>query len=318
MKTRGLRVALLVLCGLAVLVATATASTGIRLTAKDGSMICARTMESGMDLQSNMLIVPRDYAFTGTGPEKANGLQWTTKYGFVGPNMRGRNWVCDGLNEKGFAVGSFLFTGNGGQTKTEKQNTTNTLASYQVATYLLSTCATVQDAITALQHVQVWMANTNWQNNNTAGTWTYVVYDAQGHSAVIQYADGQMNVHENTQGVVTNSPAFRWNLNGLRNYIQNASPAEGGQQCVWQAFHLLNQFDVPVGMIQSNEQGKFAGYTNWTTAADMTHLRYYFHTYQNRQINMIDLNKVNMNAKNIKTVSMQQGETVNDLSGNVN
>jgi len=316
MKTRGLRVALVALCGLAVLVATATASTGIRLTAKDGSVICARTMESGMDLQSNMLIVPRDYAFAGTTPDKANGLRWTTKYGFVGPNMRGQNWVCDGMNEKGFAVGNFLFPESGGQFKTEKQNANHTLASYQVTSYLLGTCATVQDAINALQHVQVWMSNANPQN--TTGTWTYAVYDAQGHSAVIQYTDGQMNVHENTQGIVTNSPAFHWNLNGLRNYIQNASPADGGQQCVWQAFHLLNQFDVPVGMIQSNDQGKWAGYTNWTTAADLTHLCYYFHTYQNRQINMIDLNKVNLNAKNIKTVSMQQNETVNDLSGNVN
>jgi choloylglycine hydrolase len=305
------------LCGLTVLAATAAASTGIRLTAKDGSIICARTMESGMDLQSNMLIVPRDYSFTGTGPNKTNGLRWTSKYGFVGPNTRGQNWVCDGLNEKGLAVGSFYFPGNNSQTKTNKQNTNHNLASYQVVTYLLGNCVTVQDAITTLQHVQVWMANNN--PHNTAGTWTYAVYDAQGHSALIQYADGQMNVHENTQGVVTNSPSYRWNLNGLRNYIQNASPATGGQQCVWQAFHLLNQFDVPVGMIQSNDQGKSTGgYTNWTTAADMTHLRYYFHTYQNRQINVIDLNKVNLNAKNIKTVSMQQGETVNDLSGNVN
>ena len=71
-------------------------------------------------------------------------------------------------------------------------------------------------------------------------------------------------------------------------------------------------------MIQSNGQGNWGGYTNWTTAADLTHLCYYFHTYQNRQINMIDLNKVNLNAKNIKTVSMQQNETINDLSGNVN
>ena len=252
------------------------------------------------------------------GLKRRTGMQWTTKYGFVGPNTHGQSWVCDGLNEKGFAVSSFLFPGNNGQYKTEKQNANRTLASYQVATYLLGTCATVQDAITALQHVHVWTANTNHAATRPErGTTRFTTPKAI--SAVIQYTDGQMNVHENTQGVVTNSPAFHWNLNGLRNYIQNASPAEGGQQCVWQAFHLLNQFDVPVGMIQSNEQGKWAGgYTNWTTAADMTHLCYYFHTYQNRQINMIDLNKVNLNAKNIKTVSMQQGETVNDLSGNVN
>jgi choloylglycine hydrolase len=321
MKTRSLQVALVLLCGFVVLASAAAAGTGIRLTAKDGSIVCARTMESGMDLQSNMLIVPRNYAFTGTGPENTTGMKWTTKYGYVGPNTHGQSWVWDGLNEKGLAVSSFMFPANNNQKTTVKQNTNHTMTPYQVATYVLGTCATVQDAITALQNVRVWNNNTNANNNqNMVGTWNYAIYDNQGHSVVMQYTDGQWNVQENTQGIVTNSTAFRWNLNGLRNYIHNATPVSGGQQCVWQAFHLLNQFDVPVGMVYANGQNNkwTGGYTNWTTAADMTHVRYYFHTYQNRQIQMIDLSKVNLNAKTIKTVTMQQDETVNDLSGNIN
>jgi choloylglycine hydrolase len=331
MKTRGLQVALVLVCGFAVLASAAAAGTGIRLTAKDGSIISARTMESGMDLQSNMLIVPRNYAMTGTGYDNTKGMQWTTKYGYVGPNVNGQNWVCDGLNEKGLAVSSFMFPANNNWNTTVKQKTNQTMTPYQVASYVLGTCATVQDAITTLRSVRVWNGNTNTTTNNTnntnnntnnsnwVGTWNYAIYDNQGHSVVMQYTDGQWNVQENTQGVVTNSTAFRWNLNGLRNYIHNATPAAGAQQCVWQAFHLLNQFDVPVGMVYANAQNKWTGgYTNWTTAADMTHLRYYFHTYQNRQVQMIDLNKVNLNAKTIKTVAMPQEETVNDLSGNVN
>ena len=316
MKTRGLLVASAALCGLAITVASAAASTGIRLTAKDGSIICARTMEAGTDLQSNLLIVPRNYAFTGTGQENTKGMHWTTKYGFVGPNAQGQSWVCDGLNEKGLAVGSFLFPNRAGHTTTEKHNANHTLAANQVATYLLGTCGNVQDAVNALRNIYVW---TNTTPQSTNETWTYTVCDAQGHRAIIRLSDGQIDVNENTQGVVTNSPAFHWNLGGLRNYIQNAVPTRNAQQCVWQAFHLLNQFDVPVGLFQSDSGDKWAGsFTNWTTAADLTHLCYYFHTYQNRQINMIDLNKVNLNAKTIKTVSMQRDETVNDLSGNIN
>jgi choloylglycine hydrolase len=318
MKTRDFRVALVaVAVVLCVLASTATASTGIRLMAKDGSIIYARTMESGMDLQPNMLIVPRNRTFTGTWANNQPGLKWTTKWGFVGPNIHDQTWVCDGINEKGLAVGNFLFPGTVGYQKIDKQNAKHALASYEVATYLLGTCANVQEAITALRNVRV--AKVNAEPYNFVGNWHYAIYDAAGHTAVIEYIDGQMNVQENPQGIVTNSPVFYWNLNGLRNYIRTATPTEASEQCVWQAFHLLNQFDVPVGMIRANDQGKWTGdYTNWTTAADMTHLRYYFHTYQNQQVKMIDLNKVDLKAKDIKTIPMHQGEVINDVSGTIN
>ena len=141
-------------------------------------------MKSGMDLQSNMLIVPRDYSFTGIGPNKTNGLRWTNKYGFVGPNTRGQELGLRRPEREGASPWAvFYFPGNNSQTKTNKQNTNHNLASYQVVTYLLGNCVTVQDAITTLQHVQVWMANNN--PHNTAGTWTYAVYDTQGHSRLI-------------------------------------------------------------------------------------------------------------------------------------
>ena len=82
-----------------------------------------------------------------------------------------------------------------------------------------------------------------------------------------------------------------------------------------QAFHLLNQFDLPRGAIRANNNGKNdVEFTNWTTAADVKNLRYYFHTYKSRTIRMVDLNKVDLNAKDLKTISMGQDETVEDLS----
>ena len=41
----------------------AAACTGIRLTAKDGTPVYARTLELGGDLNSNIIVVPRGYAF---------------------------------------------------------------------------------------------------------------------------------------------------------------------------------------------------------------------------------------------------------------
>jgi choloylglycine hydrolase len=67
---------------------TAPACTGITIKPHDGSLIFARTLEFGMDLKSNILIVPRGKACVGTAPGDRPGLRWKTKYGIVGTNGR--------------------------------------------------------------------------------------------------------------------------------------------------------------------------------------------------------------------------------------
>ncbi len=98
-------------------------------------------------------------------------------------------------------------------------------------------------------------------------------------------------------------------------FTQTATPSDTAGQCVQQAFHILNQFDLPRGAIRADEHGKTAvEFTNWTSAADLQHLRYYFNTYKSRVIRMVDLSKMDLNASGIKTISMGQEETVEDLS----
>ena len=59
---------------------------GITIKPNDGSIIFARTLEFGMDLKSNIVIVPRGKALVGTAPGDKPGLRWKTKYGIVGTN----------------------------------------------------------------------------------------------------------------------------------------------------------------------------------------------------------------------------------------
>ena len=62
----------------------AQACTGIRLTAQDGTVVHARTLEFGIDIHSDVLVVPRGFARTGTTPDGKEGLTWKTKYASVG------------------------------------------------------------------------------------------------------------------------------------------------------------------------------------------------------------------------------------------
>ena len=98
-------------------------------------------------------------------------------------------------------------------------------------------------------------------------------------------------------------------------FSQSALPVATAHEGVLQAFHILNQFDIPKGAARGVEHGKeVADYTLWTGASDLKNLRYYFHTFDSRRIRMIDLKKVDLDAKEIKTIPMAGGEVIEDLS----
>ena len=87
----------------------AQACTGIELIAVDGSVVHARTLEFGIDLKSNVIMVPRGYSRTATTPDGKPGKTWTSKYASLGANALGMPILVDGLNERGLAVGLFYF-----------------------------------------------------------------------------------------------------------------------------------------------------------------------------------------------------------------
>lgn len=58
----------------------------------------------------------------------------------------------------------------------------------------------------------------------------YVLHDAAGNCAVIEYVDGKRSIHDNPLGVFTNAPTFDWHITNLRNYanlsVTNVPPVE--------------------------------------------------------------------------------------------
>src|SRR5712692_11741898 len=93
---------------------TVQACTGIRLIAEDGTVVHARTMEFAIDIHSDVMMIPRGYARTGTTPDGKEGLKWTAKYASVGLNGVGLPVLFDGLNEQGLAAGTFYFPTSAG------------------------------------------------------------------------------------------------------------------------------------------------------------------------------------------------------------
>jgi choloylglycine hydrolase len=96
-------------------------------------------------------------------------------------------------------------------------------------------------------------------------------------------------------------------------YSAAVLPSGTGNEAVQQAFHILNQFDIPKGVARDHEKDEhgniIADYTIWTSANDLKTRRFFIRTYDNSQIRSIDLMTQDLNAKQIATYPIKGKES---------
>jgi choloylglycine hydrolase len=362
MKNRIRKILITVAAICSLLANTVQACTGIRLIAEDGTVVHARTMEFAIDIHSDVMMIPRGYARTGTTPDGKEGLKWKAKYASVGCNGVGLPVLFDGLNEKGLAAGTFYFPTSAGYMPYTAADAGKTIAQWEVGSWILENFASVEEVKTNIGNIVVpAVVFGGW---GFAPEAHYIVHDASGKSIVIEYVGGKLNVYENPLGVLTNTPTFDWHMTNLRNYVnfsmssappvqlgpikllptgqgsgmlglpgdftppsrfvravafsQSVFKPKTGGDAVLEAFHVLNQFDIPKGAAREHEKDEhgniLADYTIWTAASDLKAKKYYFRTYENSQIRMVDLMKMTLDAKDLVKISMKGEESVKSLN----
>jgi len=198
------------------------ACTGIRLVAEDGSVVYGRSMEWGkFDLLSRVTIVPRGYTYTGLTPDRNNGKTWNTKYGFVGLDMVGTDYIADGMNEKGLAVGLFYHIGFAEYPAYDKKLANISISAQDVTNYILSLFASIDEVLSGMDKVRILPVTQEEIGIPVYAHW--MVTDPEGKSIVIEFKKGKMEIFENPLGIITNGPRYDWHMMNLRNYI-NLSP----------------------------------------------------------------------------------------------
>lgn len=94
-----------------------------------------------------------------------------------------------------------------------------------------------------------------------------------------------------------------------------ATRSENVQDAIFQLFHILNQFDIPKGASRTKIGDTiFIDETQLTCARDPQSLKYYFKSYDNQTIQVIDLNKFDFNEKKIKTSMIKGRNEAVDIS----
>lgn len=268
----------------------AVACTGITLTARDGATVVARTIEwGGSELNSRYVVVPRGYAQRSFVPGgQRDGMAFTARYGYVGLTVEQEEFVAEGLNESGLSAGLFYFPGYGRYEAYDPAKRATSIADLQLVSWILGTCATVDEVREAVAGVQITAVDPRAQTVH----WRFA--DASGRQIVLEVIDGKPVFYDNALGVLTNSPGFEWQLTNLNNYVnlyagsapahrlgavrlapfgagsgllgipgdvtppsrfvraafyQTSAPQQPtALKTVLQCFQILNNFDIPIGI----------------------------------------------------------------------
>ena len=334
MTKKQLSTLLLATCGLASQI-PADACTGITLKSKDGATVTARTIEWAESVMNTMyVVVPRNQELQSLTPSGMDGMKFKSKYGYVGLAVEQKEFMVEGLNEKGLSAGLFYFPNYGKYQPYDAAQKDKCLADFQVVSYVLSQCASVDEVKEMLSKVRV----INIDPRSSTVHWRFT--EASGRQIVLEIVNEVMHFYENPLGVLTNSPGIEWHWANLNNYINlqpgsapehsfgplemknfghgsgllglpgdftppsrfvraaffqlTAPKVPNAEESVFQAFHILNNFDIPIGSQHAKAEipKGLPSATQFTAATDQTAMKFYYRTAWNSNIRCLDLKMI--------------------------
>ncbi|CAI1211097.1 Penicillin acylase precursor [Serratia proteamaculans] len=189
-------------------------------------VLVGRTMDWPTSTDPVLTFFPRGSQHNGgmLGPmaviaQADNPVTWSAKFASLVTTIYGVG-AADGVNEKGLAA-HLLYLND-----TNMEPRAPAKPGLQVglwAQYVLDNAATVDEALAALDKVQVVMATvTGPQGRPIKGTVHLIMEDAGGDSALIEYIDGKKVVHHNRDvRVVTNDPPYEQQMTTLRTMLED-------------------------------------------------------------------------------------------------
>lgn len=296
----------------------------------------ARTMDWPESTEPVITVFPRGMSRDGgkLGSDvvvKENAAKWTSQYGSMVTSVYGLGAV-DGFNEKGLGVHLLYLNA------TDFGPRDKTLPAVHAGLwgqYLLDNCATVGEALKALDRIQLVMAEARGRKS----TLHLAMEDPTGDSAIVEYLDGKPVVHHGRRyTIMTNDPTYDQQLELLKaldfSNPSSDTPLPGNvkatdrfqriayyaamlpepkneREAVASALAIARNVSVPFGAPYK----KFGIYnTEYRTVMNLTKLRYYFELTTSPNVIWADLSKFDLSPGS--AVKMLDPDDV-DLSGDV-
>ncbi|OSZ79955.1 hypothetical protein CAP36_01430 [Chitinophagaceae bacterium IBVUCB2] len=153
---------------------------------KNGQMVFGRNYDW---VTGNGMICTNQKGVTKTSAKTRDGetINWVSKYGSLTFNQYGKEFPTGGMNEKGLVVELMWLDG----TKYPSPDHRPAIDVLQWIQYQLDICSTIEELIATDKNIRI----------ATAGSTPlhYLVADATGNAATIEFSNGKMLVHKGEQ-----------------------------------------------------------------------------------------------------------------------
>ena len=300
----------------------------------DGLTITGRTMDWKEDIQTNLYILPRGVARAGYDSD--NTVKWISKYGSIVATGYDIG-TSDGMNEKGLVVNMLYLP----ETIYTRPNDTRPIMGVSIwAQYVLDNFATVDEAVKELKK-ELFRIDAPHMPNGAASTLHMSISDETGNSAILEYLDGNLDIHEGKEyQVMTNSPRYDQQLaindywkgiGGLTMlpgtnrasdrfvrasfYINVIPKTTNEREALAGVFGVMRNVSVPLG-ISTPERPEISS-TRWRSISDQKNKVYYFESTISPNTFWVDLKKMDFNPQSgTKKLTLVNGEIYTGLANN--
>jgi choloylglycine hydrolase len=254
----------------------------------------------------------------------------------------------EGLNEAGLGAGLFYFPEYGEYAPYEEIKRSQVVSDMQLVAWILSNFSTIEEVKDGMQEIQVIgtdprASTVHWRITEKSGKQVVmeiinqkvVFYDnplgvltnspeftwhLTNLNNYVNLSSGSIN-HRQVGSLSLNAFGGGSGLHGLPGdmtppsrfiraaFFQSTAPALATTEAsVVQAFHILNNFDIPVGVqfADSHQVPNMPSATQVTIASDLSNQRLYYRTMYNAAIRCIDLKSIDFSQIRYQTKALDK------------
>ena len=272
-----------------------SACTTFFLKNNDGKIIFGRNFDFPAG-QGHIQINQRGVIKSALTAPPEREFQWISKYGSISFNQIGREFPYGGMNEAGLVIEQMWLQ----ETVYPEIDERNALTELQWIQYQLDNAGSIEEVIASDQHLRI--------SKTSTATLHFLLADANGNSAVIEYLNGRMSVKAGDSlpyPVLANS-CYNTSLDFMKQKETGAdvtySPMEENSSGRFLTASRMISGDIPRGsdlidygfsILSAVAQGSA---TQWSIVYDLTDRKIYYRTYQNTEIRSIDFNTFRYNC----------------------
>ena len=306
----------------------------------------------GSNLNSQYVIVPRGHVQQSYTPSGIDGLRFAAVYGYVGFAVEQKEFVAEGINEVGLSAGLFYFPGYGEYEEFDTAAKSSSIADLQLVPWILGSCRTVDEVKEAVSKVHViaiypGASTVHWRFSDQSGR-QVVLEIIDGRPVFYENELGVLTNSPDFNWQITNLNNYVNLYPGAASvqdfgaiklapfgagsgmlgipgdvtppsrfvraaFFQTSAPQqESAVETVVQCFHILNNFDIPIGVetLKGDKAADIPSATQWTAVSDVTNRIIYYRTMYNSSVRSIDLAsidfaKVRYRAEPLDKVAME-------------